>query len=152
VVAVADCLPILAHDPKKQIVGLAHAGWRGTLAGISKNLVQEFISLGSEPRTILIGFGPCIEPCHYEIQEDVAAKFKEKDMSKCLIYASSGKIYLDLRQANKEQLIGLGVSERNIDMNPGFCTFESQDFYSWRREKPNLSGEMACVIGLKDET
>jgi len=150
-VFVADCLPILAFDPDKKIVGIAHAGWRGTLGKIAVNLITTLTRLGSNAEDILVGFGPAIEFCHYEVGADVAAKFNRAGLGKSVLRSISGKIYLDLKQANVEQLTNVGISKGNIDITPKACTYESADFYSYRQEKPNLSGEIACLIGLRND-
>ncbi|OGY21656.1 MAG: hypothetical protein A2126_01925 [Candidatus Woykebacteria bacterium GWB1_45_5] len=150
-VFVADCLPVLAFDPVEQIVGIAHAGWRGTLERAAENLIKVFITLGSNPKDIQIGLGPAIEFCHYEVGEDVASKFKEAGFGKSVLNSVTGKIYLDLKQANIEQLKGVGIPKENIDVSVKACTYETEEFYSYRREKEKLTGEIACLIGLKDE-
>ena len=147
---VADCLPILAFDPKKEICGIAHAGWRGTTGNIAKNLITSFKKLGSRPSNIRIVFGPCLDFCHYEIKEDVASKFREAGLEKAILVSVSGKIYLDLREANLNQLKEAGVLSNNIDLNRKFCTYEMEDFYSFRKEGKNLRGEIAAIIGIKN--
>jgi len=150
-VYVADCLPILAFDPKKEVCGIAHAGWRGTTGNIARNLIDSLKKLGSRPSDIRIVFGPCLDFCHYEIKEDVASKFREVGLEKAILVSVSGKIYLDLREANLNQLKEAGVLSNNIDLNRKFCTYEMSDFYSFRREKEELRGEVASVIGIKND-
>lgn len=144
----ADCLPVLFYDPKQEIVGIIHAGWKGTLKEISKKLVKSFLDLGSNVAGIYVGFGPAIEVCHYEVKQDLVDKFKGKDWLDSVFVVREGKIFFDLRAANFNQLISVGFKKENIDINYGSCTFENKDFYSYRREKPSLSGEFASVIGL----
>ena len=148
---VADCLPILAYDPKKEICGIAHAGWRGTVGNIAKNLIASFKKLGSSPSDIRIVFGSCLDFCHYEIKEDVASNFREAGLEKAILVSVSGKIYLDLREANLNQLKEAGVLSNSIDLNRKFCTYEMEDFYSFRREGENLRGEIAAIIGIKND-
>jgi YfiH family protein len=150
-VYVADCLPILAFDPKKEICGIAHAGWRGTVGNIAKNLIASFKELGSKTGNIKIVFGPCLDFCHYEIKDNVASKFREVGLEKAILVSVSGKIYLDLREANLNQLKEAGVLSNNIALNRKFCTYEMNDFYSFRREKEELRGEIASVIGIKND-
>lgn len=149
-VRVADCLPITAFDPVRSVVGIAHAGWRGTVAGIATKLVKKLGELGAKPKNTLIGLGPSIEFCHYEVKEDVASKFRQVGLEKAVMTHLSGKIYVDLKQANILQLTSGGILKENIDVSVRSCTFENSDFYSYRREKTQLSGEMACLIGLKN--
>jgi YfiH family protein len=149
-VRIADCLPIFAFDPKINMVGIAHAGWRGTVAGIAVNLVKQFEALGADPKNILIGIGPSIEFCHYEVKEDVEKKFIEAGLEKAIMTHLSGKIYVDLKQANILQLLRSGVVKENIDVTINSCTYEDPDFFSFRKEGKELAGEMACLIGLKN--
>ena len=151
-IRVADCLPILVYDPKNQIVGAAHAGWRGTVAGVAKNLIKKFVNdVKSDPGKLLVGFGPCIEFCHYDVTQERASKIKKAGLGESLLTSITGKIFFDLKRANKGQLLSEGILSKNIDASIKSCTFENTDFYSWRREKPDLSGNFAAVIGLKNE-
>jgi YfiH family protein len=144
---VADCLPIIVFDPKKQIIGIAHAGWRGTLEKIAENLVKNFKEKGSDPKNLLVGFGPAIEFCHYEIKGDVADKFKKTGQSKAILESISGKFYLDLKLANVEQLIRSGVPKSNLDLSLKGCTYEIEDFYSFRGGDKDK--RFAAVVGLR---
>jgi len=147
-VFVADCYPIFAYDPEKEIIGAVHAGWRSSLLGISKNLIDSFKGLGSDTNKIYVGIGPGIEFCHYEVKKEIARKFEEAALGNSILRSISGKIYLDLKRVNVDQLVSAGVRKENIDVSIKACTYESGDFYSFRREGKNLSGEIAAVIGL----
>jgi YfiH family protein len=148
IIRVADCLPILAFDPTRNTVGIAHAGWGGTLVKIAGNLIKTFIKLGSKSTDIIVGFGPAIEFCHYEVSKERVAKITRAGLESALLKSVSGKTFFDLKAANLKQLMSVGILKSNIDMSLKSCTYENLDFYSWRREKPNLSGNFAAVIGL----
>ncbi|MEX0621740.1 MAG: peptidoglycan editing factor PgeF [Candidatus Woykebacteria bacterium] len=147
-ILVADCLPIVAFDPKKRIVGLAHAGWRGTKAKIAENLVGTLLKLGSRPKDILVGFGPVIEFCHYEVRSDVASAFTKSGFGKSVMRSLSGSIHLDLKQANVDQLIDFGIIKPNIDVTIKSCTYENPDFFSYRRD--GTDSRIAVLIGLRN--
>ena len=143
-VVVADCLPIVFFDPKQQMVGVVHAGWKGSSQNIAGGMVKNFAEIGSDPKDILVGIGPSICQKHYEVGREVAVLFEQGNIKE-----DNHKFYLDLRKINNSQLIESGINPNNID-NINFCTFEEKDaFYSWRREKPNLSGEFGLIAGLK---
>ncbi len=148
-VVTADCLPIMSYDPEKRMIGIAHVGWKGTLAGIAGELVSTFVSLGSKTENLSAGLGPCIEFCHYEIGQDVAEKFRKAGFGKSVLTTISGRLYLDLKQINIQQLEKAGVRKTNIDATVKTCTFESEDFYSFRRERQDLSGEFISLIVQK---
>ncbi len=69
-ITAADCLPIFMFDPQKEIVGLAHGGWRGLAKGISAATVKKMIELGTQPKNILAAIGPGIGVCHYWIKRE----------------------------------------------------------------------------------
>ena len=100
----ADCTPILFYDPIRQAVGAAHAGWRGTAAGIAARtvtaMVQEF---GCHPDHIRAAIGPCIGPCCFETDEDVPAAMVAALGSEAE-HAISGhgpKYHVDLKELNR---------------------------------------------------
>ena len=121
VIRVADCVPILFFDPSKKVVGVAHAGWRGTLKKISSKTLQKMQEeFGSNPKDTVVGIGPCICVKHYEVGEAV-------------LPGARGNF--DLRMANKLQLLEEGVLAQNIEIMP-YCTYERTDlFYSYRGKK-----------------
>ena len=146
----ADCLPVFVYDPKKRCVGIAHAGWNGTVAGIAKNLIRKFEDeFDSSPKDLLVGLGPCIEFCHYDVVEDRIKEIRKAGLEKALFKSVSGKVSFSLKEANLQHLLSTGILRNNIDASQKVCTYEDTDMYSWRREKPNLSGNFAAIIGLK---
>src|SRR3989344_2949826 len=148
---VADCVPILFYDPAKTVIGVAHAGWKGTVAGISKNLIKSMVKeFNSDPQNIIVGLGPCIEFCHYEVDQDRVNLISEAGLEDMILKNTSGKAFFDIKQANVKQLLGVGVLKDNIDVSVKMCTYERNEFYSWRREKPNVSGHIAGIFELKN--
>ena len=150
-IVVADCLPILAYDPETNAFGAAHAGWKGTLVRIAQELVTSLQrEFGSKPENIKIGLGPCIGHCHYEIGPGLVEKFQSANLNKGVLQTASGKYFLDLRALNISQLLDAGIQKQNIDGPIKMCTYESDEFYSYRREAPNLTGEFGALIGIKN--
>ena len=74
----ADCLPIFIYDPKKKIIGLLHAGWKGSLEGIAREAIKIFKKEGSNPKDILVYIGPSISGNCYEIPKERAEIFSKK--------------------------------------------------------------------------
>lgn len=146
---VADCFPVFLFDPQKQTVALIHAGWRS----IIKNIIPKTIKLmkekmGSKSADILIGIGPGIRKCHFEVQKDVANNFFKKFGPRTLSQ-SRGKIFIDLPLAIKIQALKSGILTRNIEDSKKCSYCLKNKYYSYRRDK-NLSVKtMIAIIGLK---
>lgn len=128
VVRTADCLPIFVTDKKGLIHGVIHAGWRG----LHKKIIKMAVALIDRkfkirPSELKIDIGPHICFRHYEIKDDVARFFDEAVIR-------GNKKYLDLGAVAKNQLLNLGVFNKNIRIDKK-CTFESGDLFSYRRDK-----------------
>ncbi|MBI4675588.1 MAG: peptidoglycan editing factor PgeF [Chloroflexi bacterium] len=144
----ADCAPILLYDPTHQAIGIAHAGWRGTVGKVLTNTVNALRdAFDTQPRDLMACIGPSIGPCCYEIGADVVervhAAFPD---TRALLWRKNGATHLDLWQANAAQLRALGVQHIEI---AGVCTADhTHDFYSWRRENA-VTGRFAALIALR---
>lgn len=146
-VITGDCIPLLFYDPTAKLVAAVHAGWRGLYSEIIKVAVSDMIAKGSDPKDVLVGIGPSIRVCCYEVSEEFVENFREKfgDVEK-LIQRRNGKIFFNLQKVAKDQLASAGVLENNIE-DAGYCTFDHEDVYSCRREGKDF-GEMMGIIGL----
>lgn len=156
-VQVADCVPILLHDPGNNVVGVVHAGWRGTAAGILKATLQEMSDrFYLNPSDIIVAIGPSIRWCCYEVGHEVIdAVTKETDTVRSAEYEMRDKYYikkgekyrLDLQNANKYQALSMGLPEQNIWLS-GECTFCLPDkYYSYRYAKGS-TGRQGGFISL----
>jgi polyphenol oxidase len=173
-VQTADCLPIILVDTKKA-VGVFHAGWRGTVKRIVEKGVGEMRHwFGTLPKNIKAAIGPGIHGCCYEVGAEVRQQFesqfayaedlfreikdsdpvREKYPLLFLTARAPGhgdllpKIFLDLVEANRRQLISAGVLPKNIDASP-LCTACRPDLlFSYRAEK-GVTGRMMGVVGVK---
>jgi hypothetical protein len=122
----ADCYPIVLRAPGA--VGLAHAGWRGSLAGISIRLVEALSAMtGTDPGALSAEIGPGICQKCYQVGPEFAATFPAEALAE-----REGGLFLDLAQANVLQLLGAGLRPEEITVDPR-CTFESSDLPSHRR-------------------
>ena len=146
----ADCVPILFYDSKKGVVGLVHAGWLGTVRGMTSAAVTKMREhYGSKPENISAAIGPSIGVDHYEVGADVIAKVQESFGSDAerLIETRSSKTYLDLWSANVIQLQKSGVEKIEV---AGLCTAcHLDDWFSHRAEK-GKTGRFGALIGLKE--
>jgi YfiH family protein len=136
-VGVADCLPILLLDPVKRVVAALHAGWKGTSGNIAAKGLESLVNIfDSKKSDILAAFGPAIGSCCYEVDEPVKRAFIAGgiDWSQCATAAESGKWWLDLAAANREQLLSAGLPGENIEA-AGKCVCCQPDwFFSYRRD------------------
>ncbi len=148
----ADCVPILAYDPLRRAVGLAHAGWRGTLLRIAERLVDEMVAAwGTRPRDLVVGIGPAIGPCCYEVGAEVIAGVREQlpGGDGLLAPGRPGHAFLDLWEANRQALLRAGVLPDKIQVL-GLCTAcNVERFFSYRREG-RLEGLFGAVIGMRE--
>ena len=141
----ADCLPVLLVDPERRVVGAAHAGWRGTAAGIVREVVDTLRAGGSDPAVVVAALGPGIGPCCYEVGEELLAEFGPGGEA-FFRPGPRGKPHLDVRAANVAQLKAAGVAESRIH-SVAECTRCRADLYhSYRRDGPR-SGRMINFIG-----
>ncbi len=141
-IKVADCAAILFADTKNGIVGAAHAGWRGAVAGIVKNTVETMKNYGAKCSEIRAYVSPCISKHKFEVGEEVAVQFPEEFVDR----HSFSKPHIDLKAFVKKQLTDNGILNENIRVSDG-CTFSNDHFYSFRREREK-AGRMLGFIKL----
>jgi hypothetical protein len=145
----ADCVPILFHDPQKAVVGIAHAGWQGTVRGVSTKAVEAMREkYGCKPGNIVAAIGPSIGPDHYEVGPDVIVQVQRSfgDESERVLETRDGRVYLDLWMANHVQLQKAGVEQIEV---AGVCTAcHLDDWFSHRAEK-GKTGRFGALIGLQ---
>jgi YfiH family protein len=145
-ITVADCLPLVAYDPILRIVGIAHAGWRGILAGVGAALVNEFKVLGSKPENLVMGIGPGICQKHFIVKNDILTKFKEIYPKATFIRNHDG--YVDLKASLTEQLLKNGVTKYNLEVAKE-CTVCNNYYFGSFRSEGDKAVYQAVVIGLR---
>lgn len=145
----ADCIPILFGDPVARVVGAAHSGWRGTLAGVQRNVVARMEELGASPAAIRVALGPCIGPCCFEVGPEVVAEFEAAfPGADGIVVPGPRKQHVDLRRALRRQLEAAGVTPAHIDDRPPCTRCESERFFSYRRDGREGGVHMG-FIGLR---
>ncbi|HET6348942.1 MAG TPA: peptidoglycan editing factor PgeF [Candidatus Krumholzibacteria bacterium] len=164
VILTADCAAIFMYDVTHHAIGIAHAGWRGTVAQIAAHTVQRMHAVfGTEPREIVACVGPSIGPCCYEVGEEVIAAVIDAfpdDTDELLLepeMASAGSFrasvnedhkHFDLWRANERVLISAGVPDTQVEVSR-LCTACHTDlFYSHRAEK-GVTGRFGGVMMLR---
>jgi polyphenol oxidase len=174
-VQTADCLPIILVDRQRRAVGVFHAGWRGTLKRIVEKGVGEMRKhFKSDPRNLVAAIGPGVRGCCYEVGEEVRTKFegqfayssslfcemKESDPVRekyPLLFLTARapghgelpvKLFLDLVEANRRQLLDAGVLAKNIDAVGPCSACHTDLLFSFRAEK-RMTGRMMAAAGIK---
>jgi YfiH family protein len=137
----ADCYPIVLWDRQRHCAALAHAGWRGTAAGVATAAVRKMADeYGSDPAKILAGIGPGICGRCYEVGEDVASHFDPRFVKT----GRDDRFLLDLADANRAQLEQAGVNEVHV---LGLCTKETSFLPSHRRDADGT--RFGAIVALR---
>jgi YfiH family protein len=138
-IGAADCYPLLFQDAKNNVIGAAHAGWKGTLARIARNTIEKMISLGAERNEIRVAIGPGICRDNYEVSGEVIAQFLSAGFPATI---HTGR-QLDLLAANRFVLHEAGIPDEHVwALNR--CTTED-DFFSYRRDQGKTGRMWACI-------
>ena len=139
----ADCFPVFFSDPQKQVIGIAHAGWKGVLEKTAVKMMFKFKNnFSSNPADIQVWIGPGIKSCHFEVKEDVVKLFKDKYENQ--IMNKNGRYFIDLPAIITLQLSAAGVKQENITTHPD-CTFCEGKYFSYRRDKPTLQQSLGQI-------
>ena len=143
----ADCVPLYFFDPISRWIGIAHAGWRGTVNGMAKQMVLALLKQNVDIHSLLVAIGPCISKRYYEVDDNVINHIPinwKEDVTKP---TKNGHSLLDLQLLNKKFLLESGVQAQNIGTT-NYCTYENQElFFSHRRDNGN-TGRMIGFIGF----
>ncbi len=147
-VLTADCVPMLCVAPRRRAVMALHAGWRGTLAGITAvGLAEARRWLGVEPRAWQIAMGPSIGGCCYEVESHIGQQLVDRWGPMPDAWRPNGSHgRLDLRIANRYILLAQGVPESQIAMAGPCTSCESSEYFSHRRSR-GRTGRQLSVIG-----
>jgi polyphenol oxidase len=154
VVTAADCVPVYLVDPEGPSIGLAHAGWRGTAAGVATAALQRMVdAFGSRPERVRAVIGPSIGPCCYEVGEAVAAPVRDRfgTTAQRLLrpVGEPAKWFFDLWEANREELIRAGLPHAQVQV-AGVCTSCRVDRLFSHRAERGRAGRGAAVLAMKD--
>ena len=171
-VQTADCVPILLVDPKQRVVAAVHAGWRGTLARIAEKTVGQMrMRFGSKPSELMAALGPAIGGCCYEVGTELVREFTsqfagaeewfdevrtgdEPNPLQWLNMMPPGhqpppkNVRLDLRKANRAQLVAAGLNGKNIQVSELCTACHTELLFSYRKEGPN-SGRLISAVGIR---
>ncbi|HJZ84164.1 MAG TPA: peptidoglycan editing factor PgeF [Polyangia bacterium] len=140
----ADCIPILLADPETGAFAAAHAGWRGTVAGVAAAVVRALVQrYRTNPAHLRVALGPSIGPCCFEVGEEVAARFQAPFVRPGA--SRNGRPTVDLRAANQAVLVSAGVPAHQIDALPACTACDPARFYSFRRDGRETGQHVAFI-------
>ncbi len=141
----ADCLPVFVVDPERRLVAAAHAGWRGTAAGVTGAAVEALVARGANPAALLAALGPGIGACCYEVGDELRSAFGPEGEA-FFLQGRDGRPHLDVRAANRAQLIAAGVAAGRIASLDDCTCCRSDLYHSFRREGRG-AGRMINYVG-----
>ena len=148
----ADCVPLLFVDSVRRVVATSHAGWRGTVGGIGQVTVEQMVrDYGCDPTNILVGIGPSIGRCCFEVDTPVIDEFAKLSFfdGDCYTDDQNGKYHIDLWEVNRRYLLQAGVDAQNITLTD-VCTRCHPDKLWSHRFCGNDRGSLAAFIAITE--
>ena len=147
----ADCVPVLFADREAEVVGAAHAGWKGAIAGVTDATLDAMESLGANRTDIAVAIGPCIARASYEVDENFVQTFLADDPANERFFAAGkpGHAMFDIAAYVAARLAAAGVTRIAIGGQDTYA--EANDYFSYRRachKRENTYGRQLSVIGL----
>lgn len=148
IVYTADCMPITFYDPVRWVIGIAHSGWRGTISGISNNMIEKFTrKYGSNLWDIRVSIWPSIWPCCYSVANPEQLELFDKKYHNLI--ERDVTYYVDLWDSIRQDILSLGILEEHFE-NPHICTSCNHHLYaSHRRDNPNTTTNLS-VVSMRD--
>ncbi len=143
----ADCVPLYYFDPTTDWIGIAHAGWRGTVNQMAKHMVDKLTDHGANIATLQVTIGPSISVSNYQVDEKVYQLIPNKWREEVTQKFDATHYLFDLHKLHQLILIDSGVKPNNIFIT-NYCTYQDDAFYSHRKEE-GKTGRMLGYIGLK---
>lgn len=147
----ADCVPVFLVDKVKKVIAVAHAGWKGTALEISAKVIRLMQNqYNSKPADILAAIGPSIGKCCYEVDQATAEAFSKQNNSEFFLQQGKrkNKWMLDLPEANRRQIMAMGVAESNVEA-AGYCTTCNQDMFFSHRGAGGITGRQVNFMMIK---
>jgi len=144
----ADCTPVLLYDPAHHAIGMAHAGWRGTVSGAAVSALDAMgTAFGTCPPDVQAAIGPSIGPDRYQVGEEVVEAIRHTfgQTDGLILRAEDGSAYLDLWAANRLALERAGVIQIEV---AGICTASHTDEFFSHRAEAGKTGRFGAVMAL----
>ena len=158
-VETADCAPVMLVDTVQKIAAIAHAGWRGAVAGIAPKVVQEMVKMGSKLPNIEVFIGPAARGCCYEVSADFGVSLDTNSSRNSLemdgnreistyLFERNERVFFDNVAYIQEQLIEMGLKKEQINVENAHCTICNVQFCSYRRQG-QLNLRQMSIVALK---
>lgn len=149
----ADCVPLYFVDTRNRAIGLAHSGWRGTVARMGRCVIDKMHeTYGTKAEDIVAAIGPSICQACYEVSEDVAEAFRKEfrkpgQETEILLLKGNGKYQLDLWRANEIILTEAGIPAKQIQVTD-LCTCHNSQYLFSHRASQGKRGNLGAFLGL----
>lgn len=145
-VSTADCVPVLVYDQKHNVVAAIHAGWKGTLAELVRQTLEEMQArYDTHPNDCYAYVGTCIDETSYEVGPDVADQFAPEFKR---VDEFTQRTFINLRSANSKQLTSFGIPTAQIAISSFSTVLNNEDYFSHRLEK-GTTGRLMAIIGFR---
>lgn len=145
-VSTADCVPVLICDPVKRVIAAVHAGWKGTVLGITGKTLSVMRSrYGVDPKDCIAAIGAAIGFDSFEVGPEVASKFAADFVKPA---GMEEKYLVDLKQANKRQLLEAGLPDKSVEVSD-YCTVKDVGRFFSHRKENGVTGRMLAVVGMR---
>ncbi|WP_216830859.1 peptidoglycan editing factor PgeF [Alkalihalobacterium elongatum] len=147
----ADCVPLYFFAPKHELIGLAHAGWKGTVGKIGPKMIEDWTTVeGIDVNDIMVVIGPAISQEEYEVDTNVIRAVDNalpSSEERPYIPSKPGHYLLDLKRLNKQLLINAGIPSDNIKTSQ-YCTASKTNLFFSHRKELGKTGRMMSYIGF----
>lgn len=146
-VVTADCLPLILHDKRQQIVSIIHAGWRGSVGLIAHKALQAMEKhYGCKTQDISVFFGPCAKVCCYSVGGEMVNSVLQSEFAPKVLRTVGQTQFFDIPLFNALQLIAQGIKRESFNFNYNICTLCTPSFCSFRRQKDGY--RQATIVAL----
>ena len=143
----ADCLPVILYDPLNSTVGICHAGWVGSVKGVTLKALEQMVKeYDTAPDQVRVFFGPSPQVCCYEVQHSFLLKLEPFSFKKQVISERAGKLYFDLPLFNRLLLEKRGVNPHSFITSYNVCTICTESYCSSRRSKGSIERQVSVVV------
>ncbi len=151
----ADCLPVICYDKRHHVAGIAHAGWRGAVAGVVTSMLHMMRDqCGTQRQDITVFYGPSAKRCCYQVGDLFGKNLEQYHFADDVLYRYEGALYFDLPGFIKQQLLLYGLKDYQFRIDYNNCTICDHRFCSYRRETgvngdSRVVGRQMTVVVLK---